>query len=157
MSMQFYEATLLNKNIIAFLDTIGKSEGAQYDSLFNDVPNGSNVFTDFSKHPDIEVPFRNGLFSSAAGRYQILYKTWLAINKSLPLPDFSPHSQDLGALVLISGKNCLELAAHGIIHKAIAGCGEIWASLPDNTFNQPEHPMDLVVSWYVGFGGVVND
>ena len=161
MSMQFYEATLLNGNIQAFLKTIRKSEGTDawdgYGYLFGSSPHNTLRFTDFSKHPDIEEPFGKGLFSSAAGAYQILYKTWLVILQELPLPDFSPHSQDLAALVLISGKNCLELTVNGMFNEAVNGCANIWASLPNNNYGQPEHSIETVTAWYISYGGVVND
>jgi muramidase (phage lysozyme) len=82
----------------ALLDSIAAGEsGGSYTKLF-----GGRDFSDFSDHPrqDIPIPYRPGMTSSAAGRYQFLGSTWDQASKALGLKDFSPENQDRAALWL---------------------------------------------------------
>jgi muramidase (phage lysozyme) len=98
MSLQFLQNALLNKNTQAYLITIRHSEGTDapdgYNYIFGSSPSNTRRFTSFSEHPDIKVPFGKDNFSTAAGAYQILFKTWESIRIKYALPDFSPASQD---------------------------------------------------------------
>jgi muramidase (phage lysozyme) len=122
---QSAEQLLKEPRIHAMLDVIAYSEGADYDTMVHG--KGSHKITDFSKHPQVMVQVNPSLKSDAAGRYQFLYKTW----KNLGLPDFSPHSQDLGAVKLMQGRNMITPLLHGDFDQAVQnGCQE-WASFPD--------------------------
>ena len=96
----YYRQLLANPNIRATLDTIAKAEGVKYgyQTLY-----GNTKFQSLDKHPKILVT-KWGITSSAAGRYQILYKTWENISKRLGLESFSPENQDIAALYLIDEK-----------------------------------------------------
>jgi len=83
-----------NMNALANLTASTESAG-RYDVMYS--PGGElRTFSDFSKHPNIpvEIPGGNGEISTAAGRYQFTYETWIEAKEALNLPDFSPASQD---------------------------------------------------------------
>lgn len=73
-----------SKQMTAFLGTLGVSEGTStskytknngYDVIVNGIGGEPKTFTDYSKHPNVLVTVNSkGLKSTAAGRYQILYK-----------------------------------------------------------------------------------
>jgi muramidase (phage lysozyme) len=115
-----------------------ESNGA-YNVVF-----GGRKFSDYSAHPfddggefkragikasTITVGVNKGLVSTAAGRYQILLKTWRGIRVRLQLPDFSPTSQD-AAMVALIPTNAWTKYNNGDIAGAIQLLGPIWTSLP---------------------------
>ncbi len=145
------QASAAQKNLRAFLIMIQYSEGTlgknAYRMLF-----GGGLFTDLSKHPDIPVT-RGGLTSTAAGAYQILYKTWQEIQQKLRLPDFSPSSQDKAAIELIKRRKALEDVLAGKFSQAIEKCRKEWASLPGAGYNQRERSANSLLSVYKIAGG----
>lgn len=155
--LSFLEAASQNQNCKAFLDTIAPSEGAEYDSLFGDSPRHPNKFTDFSDHPNIPYQYTNKvgktITTTAAGRYQFTHGTWVGLKNKLSLPDFGHHSQDIGALELLSEKNVLQKLMNGDFAAALEAGKEIWASLPGANDNQPEHTIAEVTKWYQDAGG----
>jgi len=140
-----------NSNVKAFLLMIRKCEGTAgengYRTLF-----GGKLFTDFSKHPNVKVPFSN-TYSTAAGAYQFLYSTWVRIAATLNLKDFSPANQDLGAIELIREKNALLDVEQGRVQDAIRKVSKVWASLPGAGYGQPEKSLTVAVSYYTAAGG----
>ena len=161
MSLQYLETALDSNNVKAFLMMIRHSEGTDakdgYSYLFGSNPNNSRRFTDFSKHPDIKEPLGLHNFSSAAGAYQLLYNSWIAIKNKYNLPDFSPHSQDIAACELISERNVLKHVIDGNFDIALKACSNIWASLPFNSYGQPTHPISNYTNWYTQSGGIINN
>jgi muramidase (phage lysozyme) len=145
------QASKAQKNLRAFLIMIQYSEGTlgkdAYRKLF-----GGGLFTDFSKHPDMPVT-RGSLTSTAAGAYQILYKTWLEVQQKLGLPDFSPSSQDKAAIELIKRRKALEDVLAGKFSQAIEKCRKEWASLPGAGYNQRERSANSLLSVYKIAGG----
>jgi muramidase (phage lysozyme) len=165
-------------DVIRFLDLIGiYCEGTTgppsidngYDRIVNGV-HGASVFTDYSQHPfaDGKPPvvvvapgprFPNGLRSDAAGRYQFMLKTWIALATALKLPDFSPKSQDLAAIELMrergslahlqNGGIALALAAHmqpSDLETAVEDASNIWASFPGNSYGQGGKTMQQILA-----------
>lgn len=144
--------------IMAFLDMIALSEGTPespltvnngYDVIVTGV-NGPQVFTDYSKHPGILVLVRNNppLYSTAAGRYQLLYRYWVAYCQILSIHDFTPISQDFIAVRQMSERGALALIDAGNIEGAITACSNIWASLPGNTYGQHQNTMNDLMQSY---------
>lgn len=153
-----------NKNRIAFLDMIAHSEGTAADPVTQDDgydvlvtgEKGSQRFDSYADHPDVLVTINNkGLKSTAAGRYQLLYRFWLPYKTMLKLPDFSPVSQDLVALQQIRERHALQSIDDGKFADAVKACANIWASLPGNSYGQHENDVNVLQVAYVAAGGVV--
>lgn len=153
-----------SQNRIAFLDMLAASEGTAtdpatqddgYDVLVTGI-NGPARFTNYAAHPDILVVVNHtGLESTAAGRYQLLYRYWVAYQASMKLPDFGPISQDLIALQQIRERAALPFIDVGNFQKAVALCSNIWASLPGNDYRQHTNTLTDLESVYVAAGGTL--
>ncbi|MGN6568387.1 MAG: glycoside hydrolase family 24 protein [Flavipsychrobacter sp.] len=149
---------LQNANIKAFLAAIRHAEGTNgtdgYRIMF-----GNRLFDSFDDHPQQYFTYRNlagkTLRTSAAGAYQIVYSTWFRLKNKLLLPDFSPHSQDIAAIELITEEDALQDIIAGRFAIAVAKVNKIWASLPGANANQPEHPLVQVEDWYIKAGGKI--
>ncbi len=134
-------------NTNAFLSMIGYSEGADYNVLY-----GGSTFSDFSTHPNQAITAGN-YTSTAAGKYQILYKTWLYLSQKLGLTDFSPATQDAMCIELITEKGALADVQNGNFSSAVAKCAKTWASLPGSPYGQPTHDIATLASVYESAGG----
>lgn len=121
----------INKCVRAFLDTLSYAEGTwRNDSPGYNIIYGGSTFNNFSRHPD-RVIYSGGYSSSAAGAYQFLTTTWQSVSKKLNLKDFSPSSQDIGALFLIDKYGVLEDIQNCKFNRSIIdSLSPEWASLP---------------------------
>lgn len=143
-------------NVRAFLDMIAFAEGTAgprgYQTMF-----GYRYFDSFADHPRQYFPFTDGagrtLKSSAAGRYQIIVKTWDALREKLGLVDFSPDSQDAACIELIRERGALNDVKAGRIAQAIAKCAPTWASLPGAGYAQPERKLTDLYAAFDRAGG----
>ena len=150
---QRYEELLQRPQIRSLLNTIRYAEGTPGDSGYRTMFGGSKF--DVSKgwqHPD-KVIRSGGYASAAAGAYQYLPGTWQGAAKALALPDFSPKSQDLGALYLIDRRGALDPFLKGekfgtVINKLAPE----WASLPTSGggsyYGQPSKPLGDLYNYY---------
>ncbi|HLM02761.1 MAG TPA: peptidoglycan-binding protein, partial [Pyrinomonadaceae bacterium] len=141
------EELLRDPRVRAMLDAIAYAEGTRGNGDYGRVVNGtvlgpssasapydrslvgrrSVVVNDLSRHPNLAVRWANGQPpSSAAGRYQFLYRTWQGLN----MPDFSPRSQDLAAIKLMQRRDMIEPLLRGDFAEAIHRGAPEWASLP---------------------------
>ena len=118
--------SLKNTNVQAFLRVIRAGESSQDESAYT-VINGGSHFTDFSKHPWDGISTTLG--AKACGAYQFLGTTWAHVREKYDLPDFSPNSQDLGAVALIEGRGALDDVVSGDIRTAIHKLSTEWVSL----------------------------
>jgi lysozyme len=138
-------------NLKAFLAMIQVAEGTYgryaYRTLY-----GGMLFSGYSAHPNIAIT-SNGITSTAAGAYQMLYSTWLSVAQPLGLEDFSPANQDRGAVELIRRRGALEDVLAGRLETAISKCRKEWASLPGAGYGQRERSMAYLVQVYRGAGG----
>lgn len=154
------------KNLDAFLDMIGKSEGTSnspatvrdgYDVIVTGIDGKPEIFSDFSDHPfanrKAKQINKSGLYSSASGKYQILHKFWPYYKRRLGLLDFSPQSQDKVAVQLIRECGALGDVEEGRIEEAINKCSRIWASLPGNLYGQRMHKVSTLLAFYKESGG----
>lgn len=144
-----------SRNMRAFLDLIAYSEGTQgrgddgYNLLF-----GYGTFDSYADHPRVYVPYGN-TSTSAAGRYQILARTWDDLQSRLNLPDFGPASQDAAAIELIRERGALNDVQAGRVTQAVAKVAKVWASLPGAGYSQPERKINELVAAYQASGGTV--
>ena len=153
------------KQEVTFLTLLSISEGTStskhtkdngYDVIVNGIAGEPKTFTDYSKHPNVLVTVNNkGLKSTAAGRYQVLYKYWLHYKKQLGLKGFYPEDQDAIAIQLIKECKALDDINAGRIEQAITKCRSRWASLPGAGYGQFEHSMSNLVSTFKRLGGTV--
>ncbi len=154
----------ITQNQRAFLDMLSKSEGTStskatkndgYDVIVSGV-DGAHIFTDYSTHPNKLITVNKaGLKSTAAGRYQLLYRYYVAYKKQLGLPDFSPVSQDRIALEQIKEQGAIADIEAGRIQAAINKCSNIWASLPGNNYNQAQRSVAWLTAAFKAGGGSV--
>ena len=125
-----------NPKIRAFLDGIAWAEGANYNTLY-----GGGTFADFSRHPNRKIT-AGPYTSTAAGRYQFLYGTWSNIQRALQLSDFSPKSQDIGAVYLIAQKGAINDILNDNPVGALKKFGCLWAALPYATCGQRRRELN---------------
>lgn len=143
--------------IQCFLDLIAWSEGTAGlgDDGYNKIVNPGGFFTDYSDHPNKLIQLRPGLKSTAAGRYQQLYKFWPTYKKQLKLPDFGPVSQDKLAIQLIRECKAYQDILNGNIATAIKKCSSRWASFSGAGYGQPEHSIEALLDQFGKLGGVI--
>lgn len=163
-----------SKNMLAFLDLIGYSEGTStsrwtkddgYDILVDGV-DSPKVFTDYSKHPNILVTvrqergvpgklgYRPALKSTAAGRYQFLASTWQYLVKKYNFKGrIIPEAQDLACIKLIAEQGAVDDVHAGRLEEALMKCNDVWASLPGSPYGQPTHTVKKLTEVYLAKGG----
>ncbi len=152
-------AVLGGRNLAAFLDMLGFSEGTDngrqptrdrgYDVLV-----GGGLFVSYADHPRIlvELP-RLGIKSTAAGRYQLLARYYDPYRRQLRLTDFGPAAQDAIAVQQIREQGALADIQAGRLAVAIDKCRNIWASLPGAGYGQHEHKFETLRAHYLRCGG----
>jgi len=132
-------------NIAAFLDTIAYAEGTRnhYNYIFDFV-----LFYNYNDHPRRTICVAR-LCSNAAGRYQILSKTWDPIRAALRLKNFSPTNQDKAALELIRRAQAYNQVKNAsdfkMFQSAMRKLNRIWASLPGSPYGQ--HTYSTAQLW----------
>ncbi|WP_111818280.1 glycoside hydrolase family 24 protein [Acinetobacter baumannii] len=134
-----------NPNARKMLDLIAATEGVKYgyNTLF-----GNQKIDNLSWHPSIKKPFTQTdgqiKYTTAAGRYQFLKDTWDGVARQYGLKDFSPQSQDLGALALLAQNGALPYVLKGDFNTAIKKSGSTWASLPTSPYAQNKRSWDFI-------------
>lgn len=142
-------AALQNPNAQRYLRMLATAEGTlkggrnPYQVGF-----GGSQIEDLSAHPNIRKAFKQTdgrtNYTTAAGAYQFIKPTWDSLQKRLGLTDFSPRSQDLGALELIRQNGALNDVLAGDYNTANKKLGKIWASLPTSTYAQPKRSQAFI-------------
>lgn len=155
----------MDPKLKAMLDLIGWSEGTStspitrndgYDVIVTGA-NGPSIFTDYSDHPFANggsVLVRNGpppLYSTAAGRYQLLARYWRVYRVQLNLREYLPASQDVVALQQLKERGADVKLLAGDVQGAIEALSNIWASFPGNNYNQGGKSMDALIAQYARF------
>jgi muramidase (phage lysozyme) len=145
----------------AFLDMLANSEigpallaktDRGYNVLVGSTPAKPLTFPSYATHPNI---LNRALNSTAAGRYQLLYRYWLSYSKMLNLSDFGPLAQDRIALQQIRECNALADIDAGNLAHAVALCSRIWASLPGNDYGQHQNAIAQLQGYFIAAGGVL--
>ena len=157
MKREFLQKQLAIVNVRAFLKAIRLGEGTLDDRGYHRMVGGEE-FEDFSHHPNkrVYVP-RYKVWSTAAGAYQFIHRTWRSVVELYDLPDFSPECQDEGAVALIEGRGALHNVIRGEFEEAIEKCSLEWASLPGHidTDGQREASFNDVKAVYLDNGGTL--
>lgn len=129
----------MNANLAAFLEVIAACEGVSgpdgWRTLF-----GGSLFESFDDHPRTKIT-ANGYTSTAAGRYQILERTWDDFIKAAGPHKFDPEGQTACALWLINRRGATADAMAGHLEAAIEKCNKEWASLPGSPYGQPTRSL----------------
>ena len=150
------------QNRVSFLEMLAWSEIGPallavsddgYNVLVGATPARPLLFTSYATHPNV---YNAVLNSTAAGRYQLLYRWFAPYQTLLKLHGFSPVSQDLIALQQIRERRALPLIDAGQFRQAVAACSNIWASLPGNLYGQHANEMAALQAAYVAAGGTVS-
>ncbi|WP_046023807.1 glycoside hydrolase family 104 protein [Acinetobacter baumannii] len=134
-----------NPNARKMLDLIAAAEGVKYgyNTLF-----GNQRIDNLSTHPNIKKPFKQTdgqvKYTTAAGRYQFLKDTWDGLARQYGIKDFSPQSQDFGALALLAQNGALPYVLKGDFNTAIRKSGSTWASLPTSPYAQNKRSWDFI-------------
>jgi muramidase (phage lysozyme) len=120
-------------DLLAYTEGTGSDYGKVVDGLVVASPLHPELLgkrnvrvTDLRRHPNITVQVEQGLRSTAAGRYQFLKPTWDALD----MPDFSPASQDVGAVRLMKRRGMIAPLLAGDLNGAVIRGAAEWASLP---------------------------
>ncbi len=126
-------------NVCALLDTLAYAEIGPdmlaasddgYDVLVGSVPGDIHLFASYADHPlptdDLAIEYSPGVFSTAAGRYQILNTYWPHYRDQLGLPDFGPESQDRYAIQQLREQGALPMIQVGRFSVAVERCRNIW-------------------------------
>lgn len=140
---------LFSPNVRAFLDMIAYAEGT--DDYYNIIFGGS-LFESYKDHPNIKV--KNGKYSStAAGRYQFLYKTWKELERALGLNDFSPPSQDFATIEILRRSYALKKIETNSdlksFKEAVKLIGNTWASMPGSQYKQGNKTLDQIYDFFI--------
>lgn len=151
-----------SQNVIALLDTIPFSEGTWnigdrgYNAIVTSTVANPVLFNDYSRHPNrlMSMMIKGNLVkSTAAGRYQLLYRYWVAYCKQLKLNDFSPLSQDRIALQQLRERGAVDLIKVGKFYEAVKAASNIWASFPGAGYGQHEQRIETLAAKYTAMGG----
>lgn len=140
-----YDNLINNVKVRKMLDLIANAEGVKYgyNTLF-----GNQKIDSLTNHPNIKKTFRQTdgktNYTTAAGRYQFIKPTWDKLVKQYGLSDFSPQSQDIGAIALLAQNGSLPYVLKGDYQTAVKKSGGTWASLPSSTYAQPRRAWDFV-------------
>ena len=153
MNRQRLKDALENTNVRAFLMAIRLGEGTIDDAGYWRIV-GGGTFNDDRVHPNIRVFIpRYNVWSSAAGAYQIIGRTWRAVRAQYGFEDFTPDCQDEAAVALILGRGALDDVEAGRLGDAISKCAAEWASLPGSTAGQRTESFARVAQVYQDHGG----
>lgn len=157
-------------NLCALLDTIAYAEIGPdllaspeghngYRILVGSTAASPLIFTSYADHPLMgrAIEYADGVYSSAAGRYQILNTYWPHYKSQLWLTDFSPKYQDEYAIQQIREQCAMEPILAGKFHEAVHLLSNIWASLPGegNTYGQRIVSIEDLEQVYRREGGIV--
>lgn len=159
-----------DKNVQAFLKTIRYAEGTSGPKGYATTYAYKHYIQNFSDHPYYTGEWKGevlpdkycigagltaGCKSTAAGAYGMIRGTWKAVKDKLSLPDFSPNSQDLGAIELIRQYKALEDVKAGRITDATYKLAKVWASLPGFDEGQPDKTIGQIKQEFTNQGGVL--
>ena len=154
----------MTTNQKAFLDMLAISELGQalidvsddgYDVIVGSTPNKPNLLPHYDDCNRKIITLKNGLKSTASGRYQLLARYYDAYKKQLGLIDFSPDNQDAIALQQIKECGAIPFIENGNFEIAVSKVAHIWASLPNAGYGQHENEISVLKATYIAAGGTL--
>jgi muramidase (phage lysozyme) len=148
----------LSQNQKAFVDMVAMSEGTygHGDDGYNMLVNPGGYFNNgYVDHPRTVVHVGGSLYSTAAGRYQILARTWDSVKGAIGAADFSPPYQDAACLELARRRGAMDAINAGDMVTAVTLCNREWASFTGSPYNQNPHSMDTMLAWFEQAGGML--
>jgi muramidase (phage lysozyme) len=161
------------RNLRAFLDTIAVSELGNellalsengYNVLVGSTPSMPLLFGSYRRHPHVRInlraddpatPQNEELTSTAAGRYQILGRNFVAYSQLLKLKDFGPASQDAIATQMIREQRAYDDVMAGRLPDAVFKVRKLWASFPQAGYAQHENDFDYLRNAFIKAGGIL--
>lgn len=146
-------AALAHRNGRAMLRVIREGESSQTDDAYS-VVNGGAHFSDFSRHPYEGMRSPPG---RAAGAYQFIATTWGDVVRRFPndCRDFSPASQDFGAVVKLDDRGALADVIAGRLDAAIVKLRPEWTSLPGASENSGRYTLARARDVFLRYGGAL--
>ncbi|MGH8678157.1 MAG: hypothetical protein ACREUQ_07395 [Burkholderiales bacterium] len=148
-------------NVSAFLAVLRDAEGtARAPDPYRVTFGYAVTLADLSDHPYFTGEWEGGTFAgnpaTAAGAYQFVQKTWSGLKSAGVVWDFSPASQDAGAIELIRQRGALAAVQDGRISDALArGLNREWASLAPGVSGQSFKSADWIKDKFSGYGGTL--
>lgn len=154
MNREDLEQAALHPNVKAFLRAIRLGEGTSGEDGYRILVGGGTFPAPPWVHPQKRVYLpRYNVYSTAAGAYQFLSRTWAEMADKYGLEDFDPGNQDLAAIGLIARRGALQDVLEGRIETAIEKCRLEWASLPGSPYGQRTEKLNDVLAEYETHGG----
>ncbi|MBK7592259.1 MAG: glycoside hydrolase family 104 protein, partial [Betaproteobacteria bacterium] len=154
LTTEWLKAAAEFANVKAFLRVIRERESGQGADAYLMI-NGGGHMAGFASHPWHDIPTTQG--SKACGAYQFLGTTWAGLCEQYEFPDFSPESQDLGAIALIHERGALQDVIAGKFDAAVAKLRKVWTSLPGASESSAKWTMDKARAVYVNYGGLLDN
>lgn len=150
----------LSRNLNAFMDMTAIAEGTSTivgsDDGYNVIVGGW-LFDSYADHPRRKVYFRRWkIWSTAAGRYQVLARYFDHYKVQLRLPDFSPLAQDRIAIQYFKECKALPAIERGNFALAVTRCKSRWASFPGAGYSQNEQKLTFLADAYEEAGGTLS-
>lgn len=138
-------------NVRAFLEVIKDAEGTSKANDPYSVFGGSvkNQLESLDKTPSFtkwgfkQTDGKKNR-SSATGAYQFIAPTWRELQKQYGFDDFTPRTQDLGAIALLQKNGALPYILSGDFNTAVKKANGTWASLPGSPHAQRTRDMAYV-------------
>ena len=138
-------------NVAAFLRVIRERESSQDDSAYS-VLNGGAHFDSFARHPFEGQRTPPG---KAVGAYQFIASTFDEVQRQYGLPDFSPASQDAGAVARLIYRGALDDVIAGRFSDAVTKCRKEWTSLPGAAESSAGWTMAKAQAVFTRYGGTL--
>jgi muramidase (phage lysozyme) len=125
------QALACHPQILAFSHVLRSGESNQTEDAFH-ILYGGGRFDSFADHPRIRFPIvyeGKPNYTTAAGAFQIIEKSWNDFTAKFGPMDFSPGNQLLCTVWLIDRAGALDDVIEGRINAAIRRLGPVWTSL----------------------------
>lgn len=153
MNRDDLRAALQDSNLRALLHVIHEGEqGDRSADVAYRTRFGGDTFDSYADHPRTLVR-KQGIASTAAGRWQFLERTWDGLVRQYGFADFTPESQDEAAVALIAERGALDDIRAGRFETAVRKIAQVWASLPESPYGQPTISWQRARAVYEAYGG----